>query len=72
MATFLDIAVTVGIKVLEGLFILGAAGSVLVLILTTIDDAKVLFSSDEKPLATPNPDRSVHAFSAKQAVVDAR
>ncbi len=44
----MGILVTVAIRVLEGLFILGAAGSVLVLILTTIDDAEVLFSSDEK------------------------
>lgn len=38
----------IAIRVLEGMFLLGAVGSVLVLILTTIDDAKVLFSSDDK------------------------
>lgn len=72
MATFLETAITVGIKVLEGMFILGALGSVLVLILTTIDDAKVLFSSDEKPLAASSSDRSVNTFPAKQAVVHSR
>ena len=34
------------VRILEGLFAIGAAGSVLVLILTTIDDVKVLFGGD--------------------------
>ena len=44
----METLLAVAVRVLEGMFILGAGGSVLVLILTTIDDAKVLFSSDEK------------------------
>jgi hypothetical protein len=48
MENVLNILLTIGIRTLEVLFILGAAGSVLVLVLTTIDDAKVLFSGDEK------------------------
>ena len=48
METLGNMALSVGVRVLEGMFALGVAGSVLVLILTTIDDAKVLFSSDEK------------------------
>ena len=39
--------VGIAIRVLEGMFLLGAVGSVLVLVLTTIDDAKVLFSNDD-------------------------
>jgi len=34
------------VRILEGLFAIGAVGSVLVLILTTIDDVKVLFGGD--------------------------
>lgn len=48
MAALGNMVLVGAIRLLEGMFILGAAGSVLVLILTTIDDAKVLFSSDEK------------------------
>ncbi len=48
MEAFENTALLVAVRVLVGLFAIGAAGSVLVLILTTIDDAKVLFSSDEK------------------------
>ena len=36
----------VAVRILEGLFAIGAVGSVLVLILTTIDDVKVLFGGD--------------------------
>ena len=37
----------VAVRILEGLFAIGAVGSVLVLILTTIDDVKVLFGGDD-------------------------
>jgi hypothetical protein len=37
----------VAVRILEILFAIGAVGSVLVLILTTIDDIGVLFGSDE-------------------------
>jgi hypothetical protein len=40
--------VTVAIRILEGLFALGAVGSAIVIVLTTIDDLKLLFSRDEK------------------------
>ena len=36
------------VHLLEGMFLVGVLGSVLVLVLTTIDDARVLFSSDEQ------------------------
>jgi hypothetical protein len=38
----------VAVRILEVLFAIGAVGSVLVLMLTTIDDVKVLFGSDEE------------------------
>jgi hypothetical protein len=37
-----------GVRILEVLFAIGAVGSVLVLILTTIDDIGVLFGGDEE------------------------
>ena len=40
--------VTVAIRILEGLFALGVLGSAIVIVLTTIDDARLLFSGDEK------------------------
>ncbi len=48
MATLGSSLLVVAIRLLEGMFAIGAVGSVLVLILTTIDDVKVLFSTDEK------------------------
>ena len=48
METLGNTALLVAVRVLEGMFALGVLGSVLVLVLTTIDDAEVLFSSDEK------------------------
>ena len=38
------------VRVLEGMFIVGALGCVLVLVLTTIDDIRVLFSRDDDKL----------------------
>ena len=43
-----SVVVGYAVRLLEGMFLVGALGSVLVLILTTIDDARVLFSSDEQ------------------------
>jgi hypothetical protein len=40
--------VTVAIRILEGLFAVGAIGSAIVIVLTTIDDARLLFSRDER------------------------
>ena len=42
------------IRLVEALFVLGTAGSVLLLVLTTIEDVETLFGSDEsdgKPTA---------------------
>ena len=71
METIGNTALMVAIRLLEGMFAVGVVGSLLVLVLTTIDDAKVLFSSDEKQLR-PDLDHPVNAFSTKQTVVDAR
>ena len=48
METLGNTVLLMAVRLLEGMFALGVLGSVLVLVLTTIDDAKVLFSSDEK------------------------
>ncbi len=37
------------IRLLEGVFVVGAIGSGVVLILTTIEDTKTLFGKDEGP-----------------------
>jgi len=37
----------IGIRLVEALFVLGTAGSVLVLVLTTIEDLETLFGSNE-------------------------
>lgn len=37
----------IAIRFVEGLFVLGTAGSVLVLVLTTIEDLETLFGSSE-------------------------
>jgi hypothetical protein len=36
------------IRILEGMFVVGILGCVLVLVLTAIDDIRVLFSRDDK------------------------
>jgi len=41
------------IRVLEGMFLIGLFGCVFVLILTSIDDVRVLFSSDDKDSSQP-------------------
>ena len=44
--------VSLAIRLLEGMFVLGALGSVLVLVLTTIDDVRELFGKhghEEEP-----------------------
>ena len=40
--------VTVAARVLESLFVVGAAGCVIVLILTAIEDIRTLFGLEEK------------------------
>ena len=40
--------VSLAIRLLEGMFVLGALGSVLVLVLTTIDDVRELFGKHER------------------------
>ena len=44
----MDTLVSAGVRLLEGMFFLGALGSVLVLVLTTIDDLQVLFTGDHE------------------------
>ena len=39
--------VEVAIRLVEALFVVGAAGSALVILLTTIEDLETLFGSDE-------------------------
>ena len=39
---------SLAIRLLEGMFVLGALGSVLVLVLTTIDDVRELFGKHER------------------------
>ena len=41
--------VAILIRILEGIFALGLLGSGVVLLLTLIEDAKMLFEKDEKP-----------------------
>jgi len=49
----------VAVRILEGLFAIGAVGSVLVLILTTIDDVKVLFGGDDEKASVRRAPRSL-------------
>jgi hypothetical protein len=41
-----------GVYVLEVLFFVGGAGSAIVILLTSIEDAEVLFEKDPKPAET--------------------
>ena len=41
-------------KLLELLFFAGMAGSAIVIMITTVEDLKILFHSDE-PVVAPNP-----------------
>lgn len=43
----MDVLVTVGIRILEGMFVIGSIGSFLVLVLSGIEDIGTLFGSDE-------------------------
>ena len=43
----MSVRVTIGIRALEGLFAVGAIGSVLVLILSGIEDLETLFGSGD-------------------------
>ena len=40
---------TIAIRVLETLFVVGAIGSAIVVVLTTIEDVKTLFKKDNEP-----------------------
>jgi hypothetical protein len=44
----MEAIISAAVRMLEGMFFLGALGSVLVLILTTIDDVQVLFTGDHE------------------------
>ena len=43
----MDLLVLIGVRFLETMFFLGMAGSVIVLLLTTIEDVETLTESDE-------------------------
>jgi hypothetical protein len=43
----MDVLVTVAIRFLEGMFVVGSLGSFLVLVLSGIEDIGTLFGSDE-------------------------
>jgi hypothetical protein len=42
------IVITVLVRVLEGMFVIGAIGSVVVLVLSGIEDLKLLFGREEE------------------------
>ena len=44
----MGLAVTIGVRLLEGMFALGTVGSVLVLILTGIEDIETLLGKDSE------------------------
>jgi hypothetical protein len=44
----MQLIVSIGIRVLEFIFVIGVLGCTIVLILTLIEDAKMLFGRDEK------------------------
>ena len=48
MEAIISTSINLALHLLEGMFFLGALGSVVVLVLTTIDDVKVLFTSDNE------------------------
>ena len=41
--------VGIGIKLLEGLFVVGVLGSAVVLLLTSLEDVRAVFQKDESP-----------------------
>ena len=43
----------IAIRILEGMFVVGMLGCVLVLILSGIDDLRVLFGRDDAPAMNP-------------------
>ena len=48
----MDLLVLIGVRILETLFFVGMAGSVVVLLLTTIEDVETLTESDEPARTT--------------------
>jgi hypothetical protein len=50
--------VIVAIRILEGLFAVGAVGSAIVIVLTTIDDMRLLFSRDDGKVAGAGVERT--------------
>ena len=45
---------TIAIRVLEAMFVLGLAGSAVVVVLTSIEDFRTLFTKDERTTGTSN------------------
>jgi hypothetical protein len=54
----MNLWITIGIYILEGIFAVGLFGCVFVLVLATIDDVKVLFHSEHKPGPSPAPEHT--------------
>lgn len=60
----------IAIRILEGIFVVGMAGCVLVLILSGIDDLRVLFDRDHAPappMHAADSHPSIHPESASLA-----
>jgi hypothetical protein len=45
--SFMELLITLGVRLLETMFVVGGIGSLLVLILTGIEDIETLFGSDD-------------------------
>jgi hypothetical protein len=43
----MDVLIHTGVRVLEGLFVVGWAGSVLVLLLSGVEDIRIIFEKDK-------------------------
>ena len=47
----MDILIVAGIRVLEAMFLVGMIGSTIVIIITSVEDVKTLFESDQPAVA---------------------
>src|SRR5258706_95685 len=64
--------VIVAIRILEGLFAVGAIGSPIVIILTTIDDMRLLLSGDDKNPSATGPSRADAETTADMMILHGR
>jgi hypothetical protein len=63
----MNLAITILIYLLEAMFAIGLIGCVFVLILSSIDDAKVLFHRDQQP-HQPSPSEASAPAINRQAL----